>query len=799
MSSFDHTTQTGHLAGTAVSWASLTSSRSGAVRYVNNDAEFTTALSAAGSGDIIYLRNGTYSGNWTISQSNLLITAQNPGTYNARNVTKNAGRITINGANVIIGGFYLTWTTSPASNTFVINGANCEIIDLDIKNITYSNATARCVVFAAGADNGNFHHNYVENVSSVVLSVDPDTPGNVICTNVRFRWNTFKNIPFAASGNVFRIGQFVVGSEDDYDANTGTIVSYNKFDNTISSEIKTSRNEVSYNWFLNCQRPFNMRHGEYNVFRNNVVEATGLLRVFGRNHSIINNVFINATTWAVELAEGSLYSQFGTNANAHHIRCENILIANNTFLGSVTGAIHLGYPQTGLLGVGHYEPYSPFNVSIYNNAIRQSTGIGIYLQTPNTAPNSADGYSINVDTYHKYVGLSVLNNKMELTGTAKSGATPSEGGTPSDYIAWNNAQLSEGSNVQSNTYQALNFTGTFRVSSAYVGLDGGAHYNINNVNSLSSVDFDDNPRLSGSALDIGAVEHQFTTVSTSLRFSDTFTDATGTAITSHTPDNDEFSGGWKTPSAGPTIQGNALAFAAPSQLCYADVGGADQIISVTFNAGGSDNRVGIRARYDYGFVTYYQLSIRPGANQFVVQKTVSGTITDLVTTSYTFNLSSTYTIEFSVIRSTIRVLIDTVEVASISDQSIITGRQFAIAHFQFVNANARFDSLSVSTLNYVNGSCFLNQRGDINVNADRYVTAVCAIKQNVQLTGSGTIAPRYIDAAATINQYVNFPSPGSYVDAVATLTTRAQMIAGDELGPLWRKKNNPTTIWRKRQ
>lgn len=797
MATFDHTTQTGHLAGTPVNWPSLIAGRTGAERFVSTDGELTTALGVASPGDVIYLRNGTFSGNWTINVSNIIIVAQNPGTYNARNVTKNGGRITINGSNVIIGGFYLTWTTSPASNTFVVNGANCEICDMDIKNITYASTTARMLVFAAGADNGNFHHNYIQSVNSVVISVDPDTAANIICTNVRIRWNTIKDVPFAASGNVFRIGQFVVGGDDDYSADTATIVSYNKVENCNSSEIKSSRNEISYNWFLNCERPVNIRHGQYNVTKNNVIEGCGILRVFGRNHSFVNNVFINATSWAIELGEGSLYSQFGTNSNAHHIRCEDILIANNTFLGSVTGAVHIGYPQTGLLGAGHYEPYSPRNTRLYNNAIRQSTGIGIYLQTPNTAPNAADGYATSVDTYHKYVGVAVLNNKMELTGTAKSGAAPSEGGTPSDYIAWDNAQLSDSSNVQSNSYQALNFTGTFRVSSGYVGLDGGAHYNINGISSLTTVDFDDNPRSSGSTVDIGAVEHQFSVVSTSLRFSDTFTDANGTALGSHTPDNDEYAGGWKLNSSGPTIQGNALAFSAPSQICYADVGGADQVISVTFNAGGADNRVGIRARYDYTFITFYQLTIRPSANEIVIQKTVSSTLTDLVTVPYTFNLSSTYTIEFSVVRSTLRALINTVEVASLSDESITTGKSFGLTHFQFVNANARFDALSVSTLNYVNGAATINQRGDVNANADRYITGVCAMKQNLQMLGSGTIAQRYIDAAATLNQAVNFPAPGSYQDAKATLNMNVDLLPGEDVGPLWRKQSAPVTIWRK--
>lgn len=808
MATFDHTTQTGHLAGTPINWAQRMGAQTGQDFVAGTTTAINDRAALLNPGDILQIQNGTYTGDWTFNRDGtasqpIIIKAQNPGTWGARNVIKNTGRITIGGRYTVFGGIRYNWPTGAAANAFLLNDSDIEITDCEIQDIVTTSNSARFMVITASAARTWVHHNRFLNIDNCnALALNVTYPGT-IPINCKIEYNTFDDITGSQpAGLWFQLGSlpWVYANNDDL-AQTFCVTQYNDIINCNNMETKTTDNTWFRNRFRNgvgSSMAFAVRSGDRQIIKGNHFENYSRgIRMFSKGHSILDNVFLNITgEGAIILPEAALYSQIGTITNAIHERGENILIAGNTIITPTSRGIFLGNAQSGRSGYNYL--YSPKNIWIKNNIIRVTTGVGIYLQTPNTAQETGDtSPTTTVDSYHRYVGVQVQNNCIYATGTGVIGDTPADGGTPNDYIAWNDSTQTTGSVVADNIETNPNFSSVHKITGAPCQ-NAGASFSHNNYTIVGAIDFDGNPRQSGSAVDIGAIEVQVeATSSSSLRFSDTFTDANGTAITAHTPDNDEFAGGWKVSAAGPTIQSNGLAFSAPSQVCYADVGGADQIVSTTFNAGGSDNRVGIRVRNDFASTTFYQLTVRPGANQVVVQKTVAGVLTDLSTVAYTFNLSTTYTIEFSIIRNTLRALIDTAEVASISDDAILTGRQFALVHFQFVNSNARFDALNVSTLNYVNAASVLTQRADVNTKADNYFTAVCAMKQNIQMTGSGTIGARYVDAAAVLNQSVLFPAPGTYQDAVATLTFRADLSPGENTGTVWRKKPAPTTMWRK--
>ncbi|MFZ5554372.1 MAG: T9SS type A sorting domain-containing protein [Bacteroidota bacterium] len=512
LGTFDHTTQTGHLAGPAVNWTSVISAQTGNTYTVTNDATMASALASLASGDVLLLANGTYSQNWTINASNVVITAVNPGTWNNRNVTKTNSKITINGSNVIIGGFLYTWPTNPLSNSIIINGASVTMCDMDIKNINYPGGTDRCIVQNATADNFSFRKNLVDNINgAIVLALDPlgtTSPCSPAATDaaqyVIYEYNSFLNIDFYC----IQTGQYF--GDRLYDVYSQ--IRFNKFDNCYTvGETKTSRNYFYNNWVYQCGKPLHNRQGTYNVYYENFFEETGTFRIYDLNNSVINNVFLNSTGYntvngrAIDIPEGSLASQICSSlSNATHIRCENLLIANNTFINPVYRSIYIGYQQTGGNGPNNPQPYSAKNVWIINNAFQQNAGMVIALRNPNTVPDPGDNYPTNIDTYQKYVGLTILNNQFDISGTAIKGDIATSG-----YIAWNDVTRSINYSISGNLNAALNFINTFRPPSNFSGLNMGIAYNYNNINSLTANDYDGNPRTSGAGVDIGAVEYQY--------------------------------------------------------------------------------------------------------------------------------------------------------------------------------------------------------------------------------------------------------------------------------------------------
>lgn len=790
MATFDHTTQTGYNAGTAVSWPAIDAVQSGTVRNVSTNAQMTSALSVAQAGDIIQLANGTYSGDWTISTPNLVIRPSSPGVPGTRNVTKDGGRIIINAANTILGGFRFGWTSSPLSNQIQINAADCRICDFDIRDITTPQLGNRILLVGTNGDRFRFDHNLVRNCAAFILVVDPGS-GNFAQSSI-FEYNNMEDCSVSGA-YIFQIGNSV----GNFDLTTGNSkFRFNHVKNCYSSQVKASDFQVENNWFYGSayvpNAGFNHRGGKGNTYRNNVFDNIKIpIRVFHSDLKIINNVFLNATETAIEICEGSTTAQRSL-ANYQHDVSERVLIANNVIISPVKYAINIGDPQTGALGSTHPEPNSPQHIKVRNNAIiiSGSAAVAIRVSTPDTVPAAGDGYSTTIPEYHKYNGLEITNNQINVSGGAVTGEAASTGA-----VAWANTTYCPGAIVQDNIPDALNFTGTFRPPSNYSGLNKGISYNYLNSNTASETDFDSNPRTSGASVDTGAVEYQSTVSSSTTRVLDNFTGSNGTAITAHTPDQDEYAGGWQVSAVGMTIESNSLAFSAVNQYAYVDVGGVDQLIKATFNAGGADNRVAIRARSTPSNNTHYQFGVRPGANQIYISKTVSGVLTEIFTAAYTFNLSTTYSLEFQVVRSNLRALINSVEVASLPDSSILTGKYCGLTILSFTTAASRFDAFDAATLNYVNGAVTMNQRADTAMVSASYSNAASAMKQNIQMTGSGSLSAVFVNAQAIMNQSIVIPVPGQFVNAQAVLNQSVNLTPGIYSGPVWQKVDDPITQW----
>ena len=505
-------TGTGKSAGTPVDWAALKAGSLGTTRTVTNTTELNNAMAIAVPGDVILLSGagGPWTGQWNLSASGtverpILVVPASVGSWGSRVIHKTADKILINGSNLTIGGFKFSWASSPVTGAVVVNGARVIITDTEIDNILYTSTTARMLVIASTAHNCHLHHNRITNIGGMTVAYDPRYPD--FAANVVIEYNDFEG----TTNKWLQCANEPYEWQDNHDLlNTGVIVRYNYVLNCESQEFKSGANTFYRNYVEgSTQSGVGLRAGQANIVEGNYFKSgRSVVRVSGNLHRIVNNVF-ELCQDGVVLKEGSLRSQIGVAAgtifNAHHERCEDNLIAHNAFINGSSRDIYLGLPQTGRRGAGRYQPYSPIRTKIYANLCSSNAGVRIYLQTPNTVPDPADGYPTNVDSYQKYVDTLITRNTTHVTGTGVVGDNSGAGGTPSDYINWTHATQTSGTVVTANLTSDPVLSGTYRITGAPCQ-NAGFAFNVNGFDTATALDWDGNLRTQGAAPDIGVIE-----------------------------------------------------------------------------------------------------------------------------------------------------------------------------------------------------------------------------------------------------------------------------------------------------
>lgn len=512
VSAWDPIAGTGKAAGTPVNWTTVRSLATGVNIVVNNTTELNAAMATAGPGDKILLTGaaGPWSEQWNISASGsagnkLVIVADTPGTWGARTINKTADKINITGHNIIFGGFKFALTASNQSNALVIAGSNVEMTDVEVMDFVYTSSSSPLLSIRSAAHNTKIHHCHFKSCDGMVVQYDPAYPN--FAANCVIEYNDFE----LTTNKWCQIGNRPYAWLDNHDLlYTGVQVRYNKVLNCESQEFKTSGNVCYRNYIEGSTTSgIGLRAGSGNLVDSNYFKScNSTVRISGADHIVVNNVF-DACDDSVVLKEGSLYSQFGTIYNAHHVRCENTLVAHNTFVNCTGRDIFLGLVQAGRnnpLGPGHNEPYSPYNTCIYNNVAVGAAGVRIYMQTPNTTAHADDPYPTNVDSYHKYVNTEIKNNCNYVTGTGVIGDTPADGGTPSDYIAWSDATQTTGSVISGNIETNPTLINTYRLQTGSPAINTGLAFTKNNWSPSLKKDWDNDTRQQGTAPDMGVEE-----------------------------------------------------------------------------------------------------------------------------------------------------------------------------------------------------------------------------------------------------------------------------------------------------
>lgn len=365
------------LADDPISWPKQIAEATGTTYFVSTAADFNARSAAARPGDVIIVRNGRYS-DWNITIRSRG-TANAPVIYTAesRKGVKITGatKVLITGAYNIIGGFVFEAMT-PANAIHFDRATDNRFTDNDFINCGETDK-ARIIMLRDRADRNRLDHNMMTQNKSfgmvILLPTDDDTSFGYSHDN-RFDHNVFKNTTteLLHSRITMQIGQFATRHNLD---ETRTLVDHNEFRDLGVTAISGKGSSEYYinNRFINVTTTtaIGLRAGDKKTVQGNYFENVKAgMTIFGENHLISNNIFVDISNNAIQMpAWGRFEGNFDAFSSSEPTG--NTTIANNTFIGFVSSGIEIGRPW----GVGENRAETPpFGVKILNNLIVSSSG-----------------------------------------------------------------------------------------------------------------------------------------------------------------------------------------------------------------------------------------------------------------------------------------------------------------------------------------------------------------------------------------------------------------------------------------
>jgi len=359
-------------------------------RTVSTVTEFKAALAAMNPGDIIEVNNGSYNlSSLTINRSGcelkpIVITAKNQGQAilngNTALVLDGVKNVTIKGfsfeaANIGTGIKILNSNRVRITrNSFKITeNASCNWVYIgdtfgSTDSLKSGNNRVDYNVFDGKTQPGKF----------IVLdgNIDQQSRHDTIS------YNLFKNNGPRVDNEKesIRVGVSTLTRSSGY-----TVIEYNRFvdcdgDPEIVS-LKSCDNIVRYNTFVRCLGTLSLRQGFRNtaegnyffgegktaIFNGGIIGCGGI-RVYGKDHKIINNYFHGLTGYkwdaAITITNGNVLNN--TTSNSEHNIPENLVVAFNTLNNNFSN-IEIGFDNG-----GDYNK-APVNCLIANNIVIDST------------------------------------------------------------------------------------------------------------------------------------------------------------------------------------------------------------------------------------------------------------------------------------------------------------------------------------------------------------------------------------------------------------------------------------------
>jgi poly(beta-D-mannuronate) lyase len=392
-------------------------------RNVSTVTEFKNALNAMNPGDTIAVANGTYNmSSFTISRSGC---SERPILI----IPQNDGQVILNGATALVfrNVKYITFKGFHIQSSNIGTGIkmeNCSKMRITGNRFAITETTS-CTWVYIGDTFGS-----PEPLKSGYNRVDHNTfdgktqAGNYIRMDGNIdqqsRYDTIDHNWFKNNGpradnekESIRIGVSTLSKSSGF-----TIVEYNLFEDCDGDpeivSVKSCDNIIRYNTFRRCLGTLCLRQGSRSVAEGNYFFGEGKtatfnggtigcggVRVYGKDHTIINNYFHGLTgfRWdaAITITNGDVNNN-STSLSSHYLP-ENLVVAFNTLVNNVSN-IEIGFNN------GGSYPLAPINCMLANNIVVDST---------NPIIKSYNAVSLE--------GVNFSNNIMYPTQTSSIGIT----------------------------------------------------------------------------------------------------------------------------------------------------------------------------------------------------------------------------------------------------------------------------------------------------------------------------------------------------------------------------------------
>jgi poly(beta-D-mannuronate) lyase len=434
---------TGSLSGTAVAnnftvqnamtiGATITPITTAPVRRnVSTVTEFKNALNAMNPGDTIAVANGIYNmSSFTITRSGC---AERPILI----MPQNDGQVILNGATALVfrNVKYITFKGFLFQSSNIGTGIkleNCSKVRITGNrfNITESNS---CTWVYIGDTFGSIEplksgynridHNVFDGKTQAgnYIRIDGNIDQQTRYDTIDHNW--FKNNGPRADNEKesIRIGVSTLSKSSGF-----TIVEYNLFEDCDGDpeivSVKSCDNIIRYNTFRRCLGTLCLRQGSRSVaegnyffgegktaiFNGNTIGCGGV-RVYGKDHSIINNYFhgLTGARWdaAITITNGDVNNN-STSLSSHYLP-ENLLVAFNTLVHN-TSNIEIGFNN------GGSYPLAPINCLLANNIVVDSTNP--IVRSYSTASLAGVGFSNNMmwPTQTSSVGITATASQVTV-------------------------------------------------------------------------------------------------------------------------------------------------------------------------------------------------------------------------------------------------------------------------------------------------------------------------------------------------------------------------------------------------
>ena len=326
--------------------AVISNDSSAANYFVEDQQAYKAAVKKLKPGDVITLRNGEWRDFEIVLKGKG--TAQQPITLTAE--TK--GKVTLTGqSNLRLAGQFLVvsglifkdgYTPSSAVVSFRRNkqdlAYHSRVTEIVIDNFNNPDKQESDYWVAMYGQHNRFDHNHLEGKRNrgVTLAVRLDSQ-NSQNNHHSIDHNYFGYRPTFGSngGETIRIGTSHYSLSDSF-----TVVENNYFEKTNGEveiiSVKSGKNILRGNVFLEAQGTLTLRHGngnlvENNVFLGNKVPHTGGIRVINRNQTIRNNYLKELTGYRFGSGFTVMNGVPNSPINRYH-QVDNAVIEGNTFI-----------------------------------------------------------------------------------------------------------------------------------------------------------------------------------------------------------------------------------------------------------------------------------------------------------------------------------------------------------------------------------------------------------------------------------------------------------------------------------